>query len=87
MLTKEELQKLGDESVETLSGRVQLASLLMLGLAGDDSPEAEEARENLRTQQEQINALIAQKTKDTKPESTVVEMQPATFAALFVRPN
>lgn len=87
MLTKEELEKLDEESVEELTGRVQLASLLIKSLGGDEDPRAEGAMERLRVQQEQINTLIALKTMDMKPEPVVVDMQPASVAGRFIRPN
>lgn len=86
MLSEKELADLREQTVEELHSKVVLGSLLIKQLVDDPDERAEAARERLRVQQEQINALIAEKVKDTKPEETRMEMKPATFAARGVSP-
>lgn len=87
-LSKEELEKLDqEESVKQLTGRVQLGSVLIKSLIGEEDPRAQAAMEELRTQQQQINVLIERKTRGSRPEPTVVSMHPARFASRFEQLN
>lgn len=85
-LSEEELQGLAGESVEQLTARVKLGSVLIQTLVGDEDPRALRAMESLRVQQEQINEIIAKKTEGTRPEPVRIGMQPATFKAKIITP-